>query len=463
MAQISYIKYTDVLEARRYDADFFMPVFLEMDKRIRSGISLINIAKTVDLQSNGAFADIFATLNDGNKKVIPYIRSSNVGDFFLNKTDLEFISKEAHSKLKKTHTENQDVLMARKGKIGGATIIFPEDMDLNTNDNVVNIKVIDERFNPFFVTTFLNSKYGLLQVNRFATGNVQPWLSMYQVRILKIPLLPELFQLQIEQIVKSAHQKQTQSKKLYKEAEEILLRELGLLDYEVKHSLWFTTTKKEIDNAKRYDSEYFQPKYDAIIKKIEKYEGGWDLVKESVNFKDKNYNPKLDRKYKYLALSNISSQGYVQDFQEEFGKDLPTRARRKINTGDLIISSIEGSLSSCALIEQEFDNSICSTGFFVINSDKINSETLLILFKSDIIQELLQRGSKGTILTAISKTELESIKIPLINEEIQKEIAEKIQVSHKLRKESKELLEKAKKAVEIAIEENEATAMEYLK
>ena len=153
-----------------------------------------------------------------------------------------------------------------------------------------------------------------------------------------------------------------------------------------------------------------------------------------------------------MALSNISSQGYIQDYQEEFGKDLPSRARRKINTNDLIISSIEGSLSSCALVEKEFDNAICSTGFFVLNSEKINSETLLILFKSLVIQELLQRGSKGTILTAISKTELEYIKIPLIKPSIQKQIAEKIQESHKLRKESKELLEEAKRKVEEEIE-----------
>ena len=153
-----------------------------------------------------------------------------------------------------------------------------------------------------------------------------------------------------------------------------------------------------------------------------------------------------------MALSNISSRGYVQDFQEEIGKNLPSRARRKINTGDVVISSIEGSLSSCALIEVEFNNFICSTGFFVINSEKINSETLLILFKSKIIQELLGRGSKGTILTAISKSELEKIKIPLIDSKIQKQIAEKIQESHRLRKESKGLLEEAKRKVEEEIE-----------
>ena len=44
-----------------------------------------------------------------------------------------------------------------------------------------------------------------------------------------------------------------------------------------------------------------------------------------------------------------------------------------------------------------------------LNSKKINSETLLVLFKSLIVQKLLERGCKGTILTAISKDELQKI------------------------------------------------------
>jgi restriction endonuclease S subunit len=47
---------------------------------------------------------------------------------------------------------------------------------------------------------------------------------------------------------------------------------------------------------------------------------------------------------------------------------------------------------------------------------------------------------------------LRKFKIPLIKPQIQKQIAEKIQESHKLRKESKELLFDAKRKVEEEIE-----------
>ena len=46
---------------------------------------------------------------------------------------------------------------------------------------------------------------------------------------------------------------------------------------------------------------------------------------------------------------------------------------------------------------------------------------------------------------------------------IQREISEKIQESFALRRKSKKLLEYAKKAVEIAIEQGEDVALEWLK
>lgn len=36
--------------------------------------------------------------------------------------------------------------------------------------------------------------------------------------------------------------------------------------------------KSDIQKARRFDAEYFQPKYGKIIKKIENYKNGWDYV-----------------------------------------------------------------------------------------------------------------------------------------------------------------------------------------
>lgn len=66
----------------RFDPEFFQYEFIELDRCVSNGDSISRIAQTVDLQSNGAFAQIFKILNDNNEKVIPYVRSGNVGNFF---------------------------------------------------------------------------------------------------------------------------------------------------------------------------------------------------------------------------------------------------------------------------------------------------------------------------------------------------------------------------------------------
>lgn len=181
-----------------------------------------------------------------------------------------------------------------------------------------------------------------------------------------------------------------------------------------------------------------------------------------VHLKDKNYTPKSNKEYKYIELSNISGNGEITGCMSEFGNELPSRARRIVASGDVIVSSIEGSLSSIALVGAEYNHALCSTGFYVINSGFCNSETLLVLMKSVAGQMLLKKGCNGTILTAINKDVFKNIVLPKITEQKQLEIQQKVTESFSLRKKSKHLLESAKKAVEMAIEQDEQTAIDWL-
>lgn len=181
------------------------------------------------------------------------------------------------------------------------------------------------------------------------------------------------------------------------------------------------------------------------------------------NLHDKNYNPDAKQTYQYIELADVGQSGDISDVDIQYGSDLPTRARRIVKSGQVIVPSVEGSLQSCALITDEYDDVLCSTGFYVLDSDCINSETLLVLFKSEPIQALMKQRCSGTILTAISKDELLSMPLPMIDDDIQEEIAAKVQESFALRKQSKQLLEYAKQAVEMAIEQGEDVALAWLK
>ena len=87
----------------------------------------------------------------------------------------------------------------------------------------------------------------------------------------------------------------------------------------------------------------------------------------------------------------------------------------------------------------------------------------LLLFQSFIFQQQIERQYTQTAKPKISDNQLYSIIIPLLPQSIQSKISAKIQQSFESREKSKQLLEVAKRAVEIAIEENEEAGLKYIK
>lgn len=347
------------------------------------------------------------------------------------------------------------------GTLGRVNInLLDREFSIDSHINVLIVKDKNE-LNPCYLMIFLQTKYGQSQINRYYSGT-SGQIEIYprDFNNFLIPLLPMPFQLEIEKLVKDSHQALEQSKALYKEAEDLLYTELGLNPQNPLQSILqshsnninfrIATLKESFLKTGRLDSEYYQVKYEEIESFIQSYQGGFSKL-EIVEIKDSNFTPKAKEKYRYIELANIGANGNISTPLEELGEDLPTRARRLVKEGDLIISSVEGSLGSCALITKEFHHCIVSTGFYVLKSHSINSETLLVLFKSSFFQHYLKKFPSGTILSAISKEELQNILIPKINPNTQDSIASHIQQSFALRAEAKALLNEAKAKVESAI------------
>ncbi len=417
-----------------------------------------------DLSTNGSFATVAAIKHDNNPKVIPFIRSGNVGNTFINESDLEFISKEAHENLPKSTTHLHDIMMARKGKIGGASIIMPEDVNFNCNENVIKLDIKDKKIiNPFYFTAYFNSKYGLKQIERLSTGNVQPWVSIFQIRKLMLSIKSDSFQNEIQRVIEKAYAANLKSKDTYTQAETILLQEIGVQNFiPSAEPVNIKSFKESFGSTKRLDAEYYQKKYEDYLNLIYKYQNGFEKLSTACELKDNNFTPKENTNYKYVELSNIGKSGEVNGCTESLGIDLPSRARRLVNTGDVVISSIEGSLQSCGVIQNEYNNSLCSTGFYVIKSEVINSETLLVLFKSEPMQAIMKQNCSGTILTGMNKEEFSKIPIPIINLKKQQQIADLVKESFNLKSQSEHLLQVAKQAVEMAIEQNEEEAIKFI-
>lgn len=443
--EISEINFSELNNEHRIDAEYFSKQNLFFQKELLDyGIMRIGDIATV---TDGIHTSIDYDVNSH----INLISATSPRDNVFDLSRCAYISEKAHSENPRTALKKNDVIISTVGTIGNCAVVDDSILPANS-DRHVGIIRINTDYSPYVLSTFLLSKYGKTQTLRESTGNVQLNLFIYKLRELYIPRFSETFQQTIEQIVKSAHVNLSKSKSLYSEAEEYLLSELGLKNWQPNNTpINIKQLKESFLASGRLDAEYYLPKYEDYATLIKKYKGGADSLGKVCTLNEKNFNPIENHEYKYIELSNIGNSGEITGCTTSIGAELPSRARRLVRANDVIVSSIEGSLQSVALVTDEYDKAICSTGFYVVKSETINPETLLVLFKSEPMQNLLKQGCSGTILTAIGRNELQNIVMPKIRNEVQIEIATYVKKSISLRNEAKQLLESAKLKVEDVI------------
>lgn len=420
--------------------------------------SYLRLIDAVSLLKTEKLADLAEWITQGPNPVfsegstIPCLTGRNISKGRVIYESADYISTSEYEVLKRFQLRKGDTLITLKGKGAIGKIGFV------TSDNKAifsrNIGVVrpSKRINPAYLNAYILSKYGHGLVLRGETGGTgQSTLTCSYLKGLDVPRLEN--EDEIGNLVLYSEEVFNQANEIYSSAESYLLECLGMQDFVANPDAYNVKSLKEsFLESGRIDAEYYLPKYEDYIKAVSAYAGGVAPLGKVCSIKDSNYTPEYGMKYRYIELANIGKSGDITDCMYENGEDLPTRARRIVTQGDVIVSSIEGSLGSCALVTDDYDNALCSTGFYVVRSSQINSETLLSLFKSEPIQQLLKKGCSGTILTGIGKQEFEQIPIPLIRPEVQAEIAQHVQRSFALRKEAYELLEKAKLTVEKIIE-----------
>jgi restriction endonuclease S subunit len=456
--QTSVVNYKDLNFEFRIDAEYYRTEILKniklLDKKDNTVLS--DLASFV-IGPFGSTVTVDQYVPCSNFR---YVRNKDINDFHISDDEQAYIPEQVYRALPQFHIRENDLLMTVVGTLGKVAIATKKNVSsiFSCKSTIVRAKKID----PFYLLAYLNSNVGQLFALRGVRGAIQQGLNLSDLKEIKVFLPSEDFQKTIRTIVSEAFVFTAEARNLYTQAEQILLSELNLLNWKSKHWISFVKNFSDTQSADRMDAEHFQPMYEEVIERIKQYKKGSEPLGEVVKIKDKNFQPKDDVAYQYIELANISENGNIKGFIEAQGKELPTRARRKVNAGDVIVSTIEGSLSSIALITDDLDNALCSTGFFVINSEKINSETLLVLLKSLVGQFQLKKGCSGTILTAIGEDEFKRIILPDLPASIQSDIKKKITEMYTAKALSKRLLDIAKRGVEMAIEKDEQDAQKWI-
>jgi len=306
-----------------------------------------------------------------------------------------------------------------------------------------------EKIEPEYLFAYLKSRPIIKLLDRKTTATMYPAITIEDLLETKMCLGDQKFRSEIKNQVIEAQEKLENSKSLYSRAEDLLLEELGLKDFEVENDLSYVVNLSDVKSSHRADAEYFQPKYKELISKLKnkKKLGDVTIVKRGSLISPNYYSE--EEGVPYLRGGDFSS-GRLEKSGLVYINNFKNKNETIVKTDDIVFASI-GSVGASALIDKEFNNSFISnnTGKISIkNKQEIIPEYLVIVLQSIIGRWQFGKESSQTAQPKISDLQVKSFYIPILPKLTQQKIADLVSKSHETRKKAKELLEQVKTKVE---------------
>ena len=127
--------------------------------------------------------------------------------------------------------------------------------------------------------------------------------------------------------------------------------------------------------------------------------------------------------FRYVDIGSVTLQKGIEQYQVFSFENAPSRARRIVRAGDVIVSTVRTYLKAVASIHDDKDV-IVSTGFAVIRPKEVDSRFLAYSLANHYFVEMVSSRSTGVSYPAINASAMVNIKNVLPPNDIQKCIAD---------------------------------------
>lgn len=463
ISEVDFSKLVSV-ETFRLDSDYFLKKYLQRQRIIELKPDSFTSFKDmqIEVDASAFYPSLEPFYNQGD---IPFIRVADVNEFIDYENCIKIPNKIIESDSFKTlrTIAKGDIVITKGGSVGRVALI--DRYTAVTRDlifiNSSRLKELDYTF----LYLYLLSGFAFDLMIQSSSMTAQPHLTITLIRNLPIFEASTTFKQRTVAIYDKVVSLREKSKTLYSQAEKLLLDELRLKDFE---------PSQKQDNIKlfsesflstgRLDAEYYQKKYDKIEEEINLHTPFRlnDIFQILGSASPSQYT---DNGIKVVKTKNVRIPSV--DFQSI--SDHIDITDFLLEEKDLIFASMGvGSLGRVSYIDKlDSQTTIDGTLRVFRTREKYKNQNYeiptLLFLTSSIGQELIYKyiiGSTGII--SISKESIENLSIPLIRKSVRANLTDMVFESIKLKQKSTHLLEVVKCAVEIAIEQNERVAIEYI-
>lgn len=452
----SIIQKSQLEGANRLDAEYYQPEYLEAENiidRLPRG-TLGNILELLtDYHANGSYSLLKNHVKlqlDPNYALM--VRAVDLQKSNFN-NDVRYVSESAYNFLRKTKIYGNELIIDKIGN-AGEVYLMPElnrPVTLGMNLFLLRLKKdVDSKF----AYIFLNSKYGKLSIYRRVTGTTPLSIDKASVRSVPIPIFSITEQQKVANLVGLSFNEVEKSKKLYQQAENLLLDELGLKDFKVSEDLSYIVNYSDAENVGRVDADYFQPKYQVILEKIKTKNAKplGELISLKKGFEPGSEVYQEEGKL-FIRVSSLSKNGVEDKDQKYLSEGLYQKLRDNFEprVGEILLT--KDATPGIAYVVKEPIEGIISGGILRLKiKTEIEPEYLALCLNSMVGRMQAERDAGGSVIIHWKPEQIKNILLPVLPKLTQHKIAELVRKSHEARKKSKELLEEAKRKVEKMIE-----------
>jgi len=446
MAQISIVNKSELEGALRLDAEYYQSAYIHTIEAVQccsSSRKIEEIAKVLRGRNPRKYTE----------SGIPVIRAIDLRDI----TNWENVLC-ANPEENLFYLKHGDILISSigAGSIGKIQLFLETDKKVATVSEVSVIRT--KNYSPFTLAAFLMSKYGYLQLERRITGSTgQLHLYPKDIGTVLTPILDQRVQNQLEDMISTSHKYLMQSKSLYLQAEQRLLDELGLDNFDFSQPNYYSVPLSQAQEVNRVDAEHFQPKYDKLIQHLIKTGRAKPLEKIAPYIK-RGLQPiyigggevlVFTEKHLTRSLLNIES---AETTDIAFWKK---NRQARIEKNDILLYSIGAYIgrANCYLEDRK---AVTSSNVTIIKVDKSEANPVYVsVFLNSIAGRMqAEKWTASVGQMALYAGDVPKFIIYLPSEKFQAEIADLVIQSHKTRKKAKALLGEAKKIVEEMIGRN---------
>ncbi len=457
------IQNSDIDIGCRLEPSFYRYSVIIREQCIAQGVSFEKLGSLCECISDGEHSAIPRIKEAG----VRYLYGRNIKDGIVNfdpETDSSYISDEDYKKFTRIYVKEGDLLITIVGTVGKVAVYAESYIGkAGIPRHIAKIRLKKNSWaTPEYVLAYFLSRLGKHQIENITTGNIQPLLSLVNIKSLDIPRISEEYISEFTTKLRKSVDLETKALELIECAKDRLYKALQIDFEEIESPKIYTLSYSDFKDYENWNSSYSLPLYLNTQKAIKEK---WKTItlEEVTRFikgdevGSDNYSVYLEKKeddVPFIRTSDIVN--YEVDSYPDFyiPREIYTELDQGIETGDILFTN-DGKIGQVCIVT-DMDKFILQSHIRAIRLNKKGRDeyhlTPEYLFTALSLREIgIYQAKRYTVIQSTIPTmagNLPKVEIPIVDDAAMLEITNLVREAFKLKAERKRLVADVRKTID---------------